>query len=205
MPGLSRSVKLILDLIRDEIDLLGGKTNHIYLGGVGQGMAAALWTLLCSPALLGGQRLGGFVGFSGYLPFASDLNAALLGLYGKTRRFDDPRAKAEVVSKWLLEKTRYTGPEDKTLDVKGLLATPVLLGHRSENYDIDVADGRRAYRILEQLEMSVEWVEWDGYDLGYHWIKTPEGFDDMVKFFEKRVKEVSAIEVEEVDKHPAVE
>lgn len=193
VPGLSKSVKLILDLIRDEIDFLGGKTNHTYFGGVGEGMAVALWTLLCSPARLGGQRLGGCVGFSGYLPFASDLNAALLGLYGTTRKFDDPRAKAEVVSRWLLEKTGYVGLKDEKLEVKGLLATPVILGHHLKNEIIDVADGRHAYRILEQLEMRVEWLEYDEYDPGYCWIKTPEGFDDIVGFFEKRVKEVKEI------------
>lgn len=195
VPGLRKSVLFLMRLLLDEIDILGGKADHIFLGGVGQGMAVALWTLLCSPVCMENPRLGGFVGFSGYLPFARAVDTALLSLFGKTRRFDDPQAKAEVVSRFLLETIGYDPELDEDeLDVKALLATPAILGHHSQDDVVDVAVGRHAYSILEQLEIKVEWKEYDDHDPTFHWIKGPEGFDDIAQFLEQAVKDIGDVE-----------
>lgn len=59
--GLRESVSYILDILDAEIDLLNGRSSCIYLGGISQGMATALWTLFCATRRVHGQ-LGGFVG-----------------------------------------------------------------------------------------------------------------------------------------------
>ncbi|BDD60527.1 hypothetical protein MAP00_005651 [Monascus purpureus] len=67
--GLRESISHVLDLLENEIRLLGGQSNRVYLGGISQGMATALWALFCATRRVHSQ-LGGFVGFCGWFPFA---------------------------------------------------------------------------------------------------------------------------------------
>lgn len=46
--GLRESVIRILDILSDEIELVGGDPSRVFLGGISQGMATALFTLLCA-------------------------------------------------------------------------------------------------------------------------------------------------------------
>jgi predicted esterase len=64
--GLRESVKEILDLIRTEAALIS--PDRIILGGISQGCATAIHTLL-----YGGIRLGGFIGLSSWLPFEPEI------------------------------------------------------------------------------------------------------------------------------------
>ncbi|KAE9364610.1 hypothetical protein N431DRAFT_563885 [Stipitochalara longipes BDJ] len=66
--GLRHSIGEILDIIRDEALLV--PQSRIILGGISQGCATAIHTLL-----YGGKKLGGFVGFCSWLPFQEDIVA----------------------------------------------------------------------------------------------------------------------------------
>eukprot|EP00931_Biecheleriopsis_adriatica_P001924 TRINITY_DN102476_c0_g1_i1.p1 TRINITY_DN102476_c0_g1~~TRINITY_DN102476_c0_g1_i1.p1 ORF type:complete len:347 (-),score=59.12 TRINITY_DN102476_c0_g1_i1:51-1091(-) len=57
--------KRLAALLRDEISLLGGRADRVFLGGLSQGCTAALDVYLCEGAQLG---LGGFVGSVGFWP-----------------------------------------------------------------------------------------------------------------------------------------
>ncbi|KAF8545226.1 Alpha/Beta hydrolase protein [Trichophaea hybrida] len=65
--GLRDAVEHIEGLISDEVEL-GIPEHNIIIGGISQGCATALHVLLSHKA-----RLGGFVGMSGWLPFASNI------------------------------------------------------------------------------------------------------------------------------------
>lgn len=65
--GLREAVDHVDALIALEV-AHGIPEERIFLGGISQGCATALHVLLAS-----GRRLGGFVGMSGWLPFAHDL------------------------------------------------------------------------------------------------------------------------------------
>ncbi|KUJ11791.1 alpha/beta-hydrolase [Mollisia scopiformis] len=68
--GLRESVKEILDLIRTEAVLIS--PDRIILGGISQGCATAIHTLL-----YGGIRLGGFIGLSSWLPFEPEITTTM--------------------------------------------------------------------------------------------------------------------------------
>lgn len=60
----------------------------------------------------------------------------------------------------------------------------VLMVHGTDDPFVSVDLGRQAAGILEQSGMSVEWHEYSRADNDGHWIKEPEGFDDIVRFLQ---------------------
>lgn len=56
--GLKESVLHVLGVIESEGERLGGRTENVFLGGMSQGMATALWTLLCLNATVEGKGKG---------------------------------------------------------------------------------------------------------------------------------------------------
>jgi len=65
--GLRESIDKILELVREDAEIIG--LERIVLGGMGQGCATAVCTLLSS-----GLNLGGFSGWCGFLPFQNILS-----------------------------------------------------------------------------------------------------------------------------------
>ena len=58
--------------------------------------------------------------------------------------------------------------------------TPVFLSHAKDDKVVDFKLGLQLRSILQQqLDMT---VTWRGYNDGDHWIKEPEGFDDLIDF-----------------------
>ena len=47
--------------------------------------------------------------------------------------------------------------------------------------------GRRASQILKQILVHVEWHKFSGAEGDGHWIKEPEGFDQILEFVEDSV------------------
>lgn len=68
--GLRESTQFIHEIIRQEADRVGAA--NIFLGGISQGCACALHVLLTFE-----EKLGAFVGLSGYMPFQHDVNEIL--------------------------------------------------------------------------------------------------------------------------------
>ena len=61
--------------------------------------------------------------------------------------------------------------------------TPVLLSHAKDDETVDFNLGIQLRNILQQQGMNVTWKE---YEYGGHWIKEPEGFDDLIDFLAER-------------------
>ncbi|RDW83958.1 uncharacterized protein DSM5745_04284 [Aspergillus mulundensis] len=180
MEGLRESVEFIVGLVEREVGVLEGQKEKVFLGGMSQGMATGLWTLLSLHASLDG-RLGGFLGMCGWLPFAEGVAAlgeevgdeqgkdkAALGFFSR-RLFGDSR----------LEEINTT-----------VLSTPVLLMHGTDDVWVPVELGRLARSILEgSMGLSVEWLDFTGAENDGHWVKEPEGFDRIAQFFSRRSNE----------------
>jgi lysophospholipase-2 len=59
-------------------------------------------------------------------------------------------------------------------------STPVFLSHAKDDEVVDFELGLQLRNVLQQqLGMSVTWRD---YEDGGHWIKEPEGFDDLIDF-----------------------
>ncbi|KAF9890389.1 hypothetical protein FE257_006057 [Aspergillus nanangensis] len=177
--GLKESVLHILTILEDEVRLLGGKTDRVYLGGMSQGMATALWTVFFCAAGHGiMEPLGGFLGFCGWLPFAERMEdmerIRELGRSGVACRL------REIVS----EVFQAEGRSERE-DADNVLLTPVLLSHGEDDAWVPVQQGRQAREVLvRQLGMTVEWDEFRGADNDGHWLKEPEAFDRIIRFVE---------------------
>ncbi|EFJ13683.1 hypothetical protein SELMODRAFT_121880 [Selaginella moellendorffii] len=137
-----------------------GSASKVVLGGISQGQATALHALVC-----GRHRLGAFVGASGWLPFADKIEEFLRGELG-----------LEV--------------EDLGDSFTSLLATPVFLGHGTDDNLIELDLGKQARDLLTRMGMSVSWKEYEGADQDGHWIKEPEEVDDIVAFLSDALEDI---------------
>ncbi|KAK2769435.1 hypothetical protein FQN53_006200 [Emmonsiellopsis sp. PD_33] len=165
--GLQESTLYILDVLRGEIDLLGGRSERVVLGGISQGMATALWALLCSPGRVNKGKIGGFIGMCGWLPF--------------TNKIESLQSPGDT-SNLLLDIIGCKEPQASKAETETMVSTPVLLLHGTDDAWIDVELGRHACRCLTKIGMHVDWVEYSGAENEGHWVKEPEGFDTIVRF-----------------------
>ncbi|KAE8131682.1 Alpha/Beta hydrolase protein [Aspergillus pseudotamarii] len=184
--GLRESVTHILGILNHEIGILGGNTSHVYLGGISQGMATAIWTLFCGTNQIH-QPLGGFVGFCGWLPFARQVEDLVRGS-------QESRA-VDASSKQLIQRSvagfflnTISGSEisqtTETIDAS-ILSTPVFLSHGSDDVWVPVDLGRQAARVLQQIQFPVQWHEFAGAEGDGHWVKEPQGLDQILHFLKE--------------------
>ncbi|KAA8645313.1 uncharacterized protein ATNIH1004_006732 [Aspergillus tanneri] len=66
-----------------------------------------------------------------------------------------------------------------------IISTPCFFRHGKEDIWVPVELGRQEARIL-QCSMEVEWNEFGGVDKDGHWIKRPEGFDQVLRFLQRQ-------------------
>ncbi|TAQ90046.1 hypothetical protein B7494_g1645 [Chlorociboria aeruginascens] len=176
--GLRESVKEILDLIRTEATLIS--PDRIILGGISQGCATAIHTLL-----YGGIQLGGFIGLSSWLPFEPEITTTMADnmtwrivenrLHYSHKMLNIPTDQAETTS--ILSDLSSTF----------VLKTPVFLSHSQDDDVVPIANGKKLSTTLEELGMVVSWKQ---YKDGGHWVNEPQGVDDIVSFI--RVVESSS-------------
>ncbi|KAJ5526923.1 hypothetical protein N7513_011082 [Penicillium frequentans] len=165
--GLRESVLYMLALLDREIEKVGGDPRRVYLGGISQGMATALWTLFCTPGRFQGP-LGGFLGFCGWLPYAGQAEDLIKGVSNSPSGPNIPHIN-----------------ENTDLSV---LSTAILLSHGSDDKWVPVKLGRQAARVLQGLDLATECYEFTGAEGDGHWIAEPEGFDQIVTFIQKQVE-----------------
>ncbi|KAJ5678141.1 uncharacterized protein N7477_003774 [Penicillium maclennaniae] len=198
--GLRNSVLKILDILKDEIDLIGDPTR-VFLGGISQGMATALCTFLCAPGRIKGP-LGGVVGFCGWLPFVEQAETLvrrqhaedLLRQYSisssKIRSQSSMLDKRLQLSKLFLDTIAGPNIHQVTEETdKSVLSTPVFLSHGSDDRLVSVRHFRRALHVLRDVGFSTEWKEFVGAEAEGHWIKQPEGIEYVVEFIQRQASE----------------
>ncbi|GIJ83619.1 hypothetical protein Asppvi_002444 [Aspergillus pseudoviridinutans] len=169
--NLEACVEYILQIVEEEVGRLGGDSRRVVLGGFGQGMAVAIATLLTAR-----RRLGGFVGMSGWVPFAEGIE----GLGGRGRG-------------WLAEDEARMGGSEGSSGVDGvevdseageaLLKTPVLLSYVEDDACVDTRTGLTAYETLNRLGfVKVVRDPRPGSQQGENWLLDASQFDTIVGF-----------------------
>lgn len=189
--GLRESVPYVLDILENEIRLLAGRSNHVYFGGISQGMATALWTLFCATRRIHGP-LGGLLGLGGWLPFAQQVeDLEEISNSSRTGEWPQPRMQHHQVLSFFHD-TIFSHEKSQVneMDDMSILSTPVFLSHGTDDAWVSVELGRQASRISRRIMGHVVWNEFTGAEGDGHWIKEPEGFDCILQFLEQRSSQV---------------
>ncbi|KAI9827767.1 MAG: hypothetical protein M1832_004256 [Thelocarpon impressellum] len=183
--GLRETAAHVHGLIGEE-ERAGIPRERIFLGGLSQGCAAAVHALLT----LGGGPLAGFVGMSGWFPFAAQaldiLKSSGVGREEKGEDEEDVFESAssepqdlrmEVVT-FLRDNIDLPSlpPSDSLLRV---LETRVLLGHGGLDEKVAPALGARMADVLGKLGMDVRATVYP--QLG-HWYQVPEQVGEIAAF-----------------------
>lgn len=160
-PGLRESVERIRALIADEAAKLGGRYDKIVLMGISQGGATNVHTLL---------NLGFPEGYQG---------PKRLGAFvGIACRMPFPG--------WSLKDTRAVLDLDGTPCDEIIEQTPILMEHCVDDPTVKFEGGKQLRKQLEGYGATIVWKE---YPEGGHWLKSPEGLDDLATFLRKVLPE----------------
>ncbi|KAM0354377.1 hypothetical protein ACHAPU_001421 [Fusarium lateritium] len=184
IPGIRESIAHVQTIMQQEIKRLNGMNENVVLGGISQGGAIGIWTLLCSAH--GERPLGAFFAVSTWLPFAHTIEDYLLHKQvpetrpvGLTLKPDE--SDAFVAD--MLSKIKSSVAEAS----EAFRSTPIFLGHGQDDAYVDIELGREVRDVLSRIGFSVEWKEYLGAEQEGHWIKSPEEVDDLLEFLAKHV------------------
>jgi len=150
-------------------ELIDGEEVPVLLGGLSQGCAVAVMTLL-----LGGKKVQGVVGMSGWMPFAEEI---MKGLAGHEEEWERIRLLGRLREMVLKE------PPLEDQVVSEVLRTPVWLGHGDADRVVAYQVGLEMRMAFERLRMDVQWTRYPGFE---HWYKVPEEFEDVVRFWREK-------------------
>jgi len=183
LQGLAESAREILTILTQEHDL-GIARENIVLGGLSQGCAMSLTSLLCLD-----YGIGGFIGMSGYLPFQDDICDAVKG---PSLDDDNPFADDEDISDlqepairaFLFERDLLDLPvEPPCLDATAH-STPIFLGHGGADPKVPISLGEGMAGTMRGAGYKVQWRCYEGQG---HWYKIPDQIDDIVEFLRAEV------------------
>ncbi|EPS45342.1 hypothetical protein H072_646 [Dactylellina haptotyla CBS 200.50] len=188
--GLQETTGFIHGLIEQEVQ--GGiAAERIVMGGLSQGCAASLYSLLCF-----NERLGGYVGMSGWLPFARHMQDIIEDeSEGSSEddifaRSDDEASESEKestpdqISKAInfARENISHAPLSSSFTSLPVSKTLVFLGHGALDEKVKCNLGEGAQDVLMSLGFRVTWKKYN--DLG-HWYSVPDEIDDIERFLEK--------------------
>lgn len=168
--GLKASIDYTHELVKAELTPV--TPERIILGGISQGCATSLHALLS-----GKEKLGGYVGWSGWMPFRAQVEEAA------GSREDSASQQAARLAEFYSYRLDIGSVTSSTgeVDTHKAFGTPVFFGHGDDDEVVDVELGRQLCEALMKMNMLVTKKEYG--DCG-HWVKEPEGFDDLVAFLQ---------------------
>lgn len=208
VPGLRATVQYIHELIRAEVNVLDGDAANVFIGGVGQGCAASLVSLL----LWEGDPLGGWFGLNGWMPFADEaVTAAQQDDQVETDENEEAdedeenednnlttsllsspspleRAVRFLRNKLDLPAPSSTAPflaqDDES--VGPLASTPVFVAQGTDDNTVPVEFGHEMVAALKSLGWNEKQIDWHEYSGQMH--NLPDSLlSDMVEFWERIV------------------
>ncbi|KAJ1334027.1 lysophospholipase II [Microdochium nivale] len=187
-PGIRDAVVHIHSLLDNEIARLGGDSKNVFLGGISQGGAIAMWALLGS--LRNPYMLGGLIMLNTWLPFAEDVQRILCGTEELTADSKDKSTtpkqqrqatEVETFASPMLQATGQILSNEESRDA--FLSTPLFSGHGIDDAYVDFKLGQQARDVFRQLRfINVQCANYSGAEQEGHWLKEPEEIDDMVDF-----------------------
>ncbi|KAF7893934.1 hypothetical protein EAF00_007448 [Botryotinia globosa] len=177
--GLRDSVEYLGKLIQDVVDNESHEDRKVLIGGLSQGCAMSVILLLSGELdrLEVLQKIGGFVGFSGWLPFAKQI--AQVAAAG-----NDWRQRRILVQSWLrreLSLPSFQSRDDMKISTGGDMS--ILLAHGTNDTKVKLEWGEDMRRVLESVGYSVEWKLYEG--LGH--VIIPEELTYMASFIRKEL------------------
>jgi predicted esterase len=184
IPGLKESIGQILEIIKEESQEI--PLERIILGGISQGCATAILTLLSS-----GMNLGGFIGWCSWLPFQKKIECLSTGCL---KSKDDVAQHIRTILQMPTDENTKIDANIKDLEgtfnslslsptqTSSLTKTPVFMAHSRDDETVPFAQGKGLEQTIEFLGHDVIWKD---YEDGGHWIQPKHGVDDMVGFLEK--------------------
>jgi lysophospholipase-2 len=184
--GLKESIVNILDMVHEEMETIS--LDKIILGGMSQGCATAVFTLLSS-----GITFGGFIGVCSWLPFQQKISNS----YDATR---------ENLPQLIREIREILRPSEETNDkhinnletalnelsvagepaTGGLIETPIFLAHSRDDEIVPFYQGQGLYDTLRNLGACK--MVWKEYEDGGHSIHPKHGVDDIEAFLHSTLK-----------------
>ncbi|KAF9776920.1 hypothetical protein IL306_004824 [Fusarium sp. DS 682] len=177
------SIKYIHELLKDEIERLGGDTGKVVLMGFSQGGAMALMSWL----LWEGQSLGAVVIMSGFMPLAeilmvsgTDGDVSDDGLFEKGDE-QDTRSPLQRA----IDELREEAELDPTSPMTSFpfLNTPVFMGHGKKDEDVEYCHGQRAAECLERMGVNVELKTYP--DMAHWYCRNELG--DITQFIKRKL------------------
>ncbi|QPH05546.1 hypothetical protein C2857_003405 [Epichloe festucae Fl1] len=176
--GIKDSVKYLQDLLDNEIAKLGGQAGNLFLGGISQGGAIGLWTLLCRGPACG---IGAFLGSSTWLPFASNLERLIVLPGNMKRELSEAAVEGDELDTFV--RSMIISFKQGVVPHSQCESSPkIFLGHGVDDAYVDVTLGRQARNVLSRAGFVVEWKEYSGAEEEGHWFKVPDEMDDMYHF-----------------------
>lgn len=176
IPGLQESIGDILDIVREESQIV--PLDRIILGGISQGCATAILTLLSS-----GLQLGGFIGFCSWLPFKEQIEqlpTKSINREGEISRHIKTILQLSSATKDSEE--LETSLESLSISPKTVIKPPVFLAHSRDDETVPFTMGEGLNQEMTRLEFNVTWKE---YMDGGHWIHAEHGVDDLSTFLHR--------------------
>ncbi|KAI9640028.1 hypothetical protein NHQ30_011590 [Ciborinia camelliae] len=179
--GLKSSVEYLGELIQDVVDNESHDEEfQVFVGGFSQGCAMSMILLLSGELdRLGiSQKLGGVVGFSGWLPFAKQL--------GKVASSgNDWKEKRVLVQSWLRRELELPPslPRDEMVPLEENMT--IFLAHGTSDEKVRMEWGEDLKRVLEAVGYNVEWYQYEG--LGH--VIVPDELIDMTDFIKDESNE----------------
>ena len=200
-PGLRAAVAYTLELAEAESRRLP-PDGRLVLGGISQGAAMAIHALLANCATRSASKIAGFIGFSTSMPFAGDLRDGG-ERSGQEGDIDTMENRLRELYAMTLGLNSQDISDQNAQRLPVLEDVPIHLEHCQDDDVIEIRLGRAMQEMLETLGLKVVWKE---HEVGGHWIKEPEGMNNLVSFlrelersvprksfFSKIVKKIRAI------------
>ncbi|TGO35099.1 hypothetical protein BHYA_0170g00110 [Botrytis hyacinthi] len=177
--GLRDSVEYLGKLIKDVVDSESHEDRKVFIGGLSQGCAMSVILLLSGELdrLEVLRKIGGFVGFSGWLPFAKQIaEVAAAGKDWRQRRF--------LVQSWLRRELSLPSlqPRDDMM-ASTEVDMRILLAHGTNDTKVKLEWGEDMRRVLESAGYSVDWKLYEG--LGH--VIIPEELTYMASLINKEL------------------
>jgi predicted esterase len=190
-----RDTAVYLDRLIEDEARGGIARNRVFLAGLSQGCAAAIYSLLTLPSAHHHVlSMAGFIGMSGYFPFARHVVDLLESGQGPaTNEVDEdnifegseePQDPKERALNFLRENIDLSSTSIERLSTAesarpAVLSTPVLLGHGELDEKVDCNLGRQMAEVLAALGMNVQLRTYPA--LG-HWYQVPEQLGHVAEF-----------------------
>ncbi|KAK2734876.1 hypothetical protein FQN57_001439 [Myotisia sp. PD_48] len=203
--GLCETASSLRNLIDDEAKLLGdGGYQNIVLGGLSQGCAASAFTLLGGGfGSDGNQKLGGYIGLSGWLPFERQLNDLskpnaldngddpfsssertddAVGLFDALNHIRDildlPLLTPEQSGSSNLEPILPSSAPPEKYSTPDYLRSPAFIAHGAKDEKVIIHLGEKLTKFLcSTMQMDVTWKAYEDLDRRYVTILEGKGWN----------------------------